>query len=83
MILRNLERVEGGHINQEDLVKAITQVTVETNHPISKSQTDALANIILKSAGAYEETNAAVDRKQIKEAILSNLDKVSIINEAP
>jgi len=66
-------------ISKEDVQEAIAQVTEDNGNQITQSQTDALVNLIYKSADV--ENAGVIDRVQLKEAMIANSDKMNSIAE--
>lgn len=75
--MKNLEGVSSAQISKEDIQKAIAWVAEENGKQITQSQTNALVNLIYKSADA-EETGM-INRVQLKEAMIANKDKLNMI----
>ena len=59
------------------MAEAITKVGLDNQTELSKPQTDALVNLIINSADARQ--TGGIDRQLLKVAIITNIDKVSVI----
>ena len=77
--MKNLENLSSDKISKEDVQEAIAQVAKDNGNQITQSQTNALVNLIYKSADA--ENTGVIDRVQLKEAMIANTEKMNSITE--
>ena len=68
--MKNLEGFSSAQISKEEVQEAITQVAADNGNHITQSQSEALVNLIYKSADA--EDTGVIDRVQLKEAMIAN-----------
>jgi len=78
-VLRKLESISTVQIPINDVEDAIAEVAEDNGNLISETKTSDLANMILKSANA--DKAGAIDRVQLKEAIIANQAKMNEIIE--
>jgi Ca2+-binding EF-hand superfamily protein len=78
-VLSKLEHINKADISPKELKDAILKVCQDNGTVINASQSDALVNILYKSADST--STGKLNRSQIKDAILSNMDKVAIIQD--
>lgn len=76
-ILSQLEGLDTVKITKRELGSAILRVCKANDQALSKSQTSALVETIYKSADS--EFNGNITRSKLKDAIIANIDKVSVV----
>ena len=77
--MKSLEGLSSSQISKADIQEAIAQVAEDNGNQISQSQTDALVNLIYKSADS--ENTGVIDRVQLLESMIENKVKMNVITE--